>query len=400
VTQQFNTTQSMGRLTLNILLSFAQFEREIISERTRDKIAAARRKGKWSGGRSVLGYDVDPVTKKLVVNADEAELVREIFRMYLQRRSLLDVCRELNRRGLKTKAVQTRKGAAYGGRVWDKPAVLKVLANILYRGKVRYKTETFAGEHDAIVDEALWTKVHELLRSNGRAGGMLVRNKYGALLKGLVHCGPCGLTMGHTTANKGKDRVYRYYVCYKAQKQGWDACPCRSLPAEQIEGFVVEQIKRIGKDPALLSLTLSKCRQQITQQRAEAERELGVVERELGRLHADLGRTAGDAATDGHAAARLADLHQKVQVADDRVASLRREIADADAGQITKAEVDAALGEFDGVWSRLSPKEQAKLMRMLVQRVDYDATKGSVSITFHPLGLRSIGQHENQEVSA
>jgi len=400
VTQQFNTTQSMGRLTLNILLSFAQFEREIISERTRDKIAAARRKGKWSGGRSVLGYDVDPVTKKLVVNAAEAERVREIFKMYLERRSLLDVGRELNRRGLRTKAVQTKKGAAYGGREWDKPGVLKILANVLYRGKVRYKADTFPGEHAAIVNEDIWTQTHELLRSNGRAGGMLVRNKYGALLKGLVHCGPCGLTMGHTTANKGESRVYRYYVCYKAQKQGWDACPCRSLPAEQIEGFVVEQIKRIGKDPAMLSLTLSKCRQQMTQQRADAERELVVVERDLARLHADLRRTAVDAATDGHAAARLADLHQKVQVADDRAVALRRQIEDADAGQITKAEVDAALGEFDGVWSRLSPKEQAKLMRMLVQRVDYDATKGSVSITFHPLGLRSIGQRAAEEVTA
>jgi site-specific DNA recombinase len=400
VTQQFNTTQSMGRLTLNILLSFAQFEREIISERTRDKIAAARRKGKWSGGRSVLGYDVDPVTKKLVVNPAGADLVREIFQMYLDRRSLLDVCRDLNRRSITTKAFRTKKGTAYGGRVWDKAAVLKVLANVLYRGKVRYKTETFAGEHDAIVDEAVWKEVHELLRSNGRSGGMFVRNKHGALLKGLVHCGPCGLSMGHTTANKGKNRVYRYYVCYKAQRQGWDSCPCRSLPAEQIEGFVVEQIKRIGKDPALLSLTLSHCRQQLTQQRAEAERESGVVERELARLHADLRRTAGDAATDGHAAARLADLHQRVQAADDRMAALLRDITDADAAQITKAEVDAALGEFDGVWSRLSPKEQAKLMRMLVQRVDYDATKGSVSITFHPLGLRSIGQRELEEAAA
>ena len=400
VTQQFNTTQSMGRLTLNILLSFAQFEREIISERTRDKIAAARRKGKWSGGRSVLGYDVDPVTKKLVVNSAEAERVREIFKMYLERRSLLDVGRELNRRGLRTKAVQTKKGAAYGGREWDKPAVLKILANVLYRGKVRYKADTFPGEHAAIVNEDIWTQTHELLRSNGRAGGMLVRNKYGALLKGLIHCGPCGLTMGHTTANKGESRVYRYYVCYKAQKQGWDACPCRSLPAEQIEGFVVEQIKRIGKDPAMLSLTLSKCRQQMTQRRGDAERELVVVERDLARLHADLRRTAVDAATDGHAAARLADLHQKVQVADDRDVALRRQIEDADAGQITKAEVDAALGDFDGVWSRLSPKEQAKLMQMLVQRVDYDATKGSVSITFHPLGLRSIGQRAAEEVTA
>lgn len=385
---------------MNILLSFAQFERELVSERTRDKIAAARRKGKWSGGRSVLGYDVDPVTKKLVVNPADAELVRDMFRLYLKHRSLLAVCRELNGRGVRTKAVQTRSGGGYGGRVWDKPAVLKVLGNVLYRGKVRYKAETFPGEHEAIVPEGLWTQVHELLRSNGRSGGMHARNKYGALLKGLLHCAPCGLMMAHTTANRSTNRVYRYYVCYKAQKQGWDACPCRSLPAEQIEGFVVEQIKRIGQDPALLSLTLAKCRQQTTHQRAEAERELGVVERELGGLHHDVRLAAGDAAGNGHAAARLADLHQKIHEAESRMATLRREIADVNASEVTKAEVDAAIGEFGGVWSRLSPKEQARLLRMLVQRVDYDATKGSVSITFHPLGLRSIGQKIHEEEAA
>ncbi|MFN7022632.1 MAG: hypothetical protein ACK4WH_15085, partial [Phycisphaerales bacterium] len=112
------------------------------------------------------------------------------------------------------------------------------------------------------------------------------------------------------------------------------------------------------------------------------------------------GRTAGDAARDAHSAARLADLHERVRGAEERAATLRRAVADADAGQITKAEVDAALGEFDGVWSSLSPREQARLMRMLVQRVDYDATKGSISITFHPLGLRSIGQRGAEEEAA
>ena len=400
VTQQFNTTQSMGRLTLNILLSFAQFEREIISERTRDKIAAARRKGKWSGGRSVIGYDVDPVTKKLAVNRKEAELVREIFGLYREKRSLLDIARELNGRGLRTKAVRTSKGAGYGGREWDKPAVLKVLTNILYRGRVRYKAETFAGEHDAIVDDALWVKVNEMLRHNGRDGGMVARNKFGALLKGLIHCGPCGLTMGHTMTTKAGSRAYRYYVCYKAQKQGWDSCPCRSLPAEQIEKFVVEQIRSIGRDPALLSLTLAKCREQLTAQRTAAEGELSAVEREMARLQADLARVARDAATDAHAAARLADLHEKVRACEERAAALNQKIAEASAGEVTKADVDAALGEFDGVWSRLTPREQARLMRMLVQRVDYDATKGSVSITFHPLGLRSIGQRGHEEEAA
>ncbi|MGD9791128.1 MAG: recombinase family protein [Phycisphaerales bacterium] len=392
VTQQFNTTQSMGRLTLNILLSFAQFEREIISERTRDKIAAARRKGKWSGGRSILGYDVDPQTKRLVVNQEEAEVVLEVFKLYLDRKSLLDVARELNRRGLRTKAVRTRRGRSYGGREWDKGAVLKILSHVLYRGRVRYKSETYAGEHEAIVQDDLWNEVHGLLRSNGRSGGTLVRNKHGALLKGLLYCGPCGVMMGHTTTNKGKSRVYRYYVCYKAQKQGWDSCPCRSVPADQIEGFVVGQIKRIARDPELLSLTLAKCGEQAAARRKVAEEELERVERDQTRLHADLESVAGDAASSHHAAARLAELHERVRVAESRASALRNAIAGIESGVITKAEVDAAHAEFDGVWARLSPREQARLIRMLIQRVDFDVAKASVSITFHPLGLRSIGQ--------
>ena len=399
VTQQFNTTQSMGRLTLNILLSFAQFEREIISERTRDKIAASRRKGKRPGGRLVLGYDADPVTKKLVINAKEAKLVREIFRMYLEKRSLLQVCQELNARGELTKFVRASTGMTYGGRRWDKAAVQKILNNILFRGRVRYKDETFEGEHDAIVDDDLWTKVHKVLRHNGFRGGTLVQTKNRSLLKGLLYCAPCGSGMGHTSTCRNKTRLYRYYVCYTAQKQGWDACPSRSLPAEQIESFVVDQIRRIGSDPDLRSLTLAKCREQMESQRLAAEVELGVVERDLARLGRELSQAAGDAETNPHASARLADLNEKVRVGEEQAAALQRQIDEACDGVISKEEVDAALGEFDGVWASLPPKDQDKLIRMLIQRVDYDATKGSVSITFHPLGLRSIGQQSREGVA-
>ncbi len=400
VTQQFNTTQSMGRLTLNILLSFAQFEREIISERTRDKIAAARRKGKWIGGRPLLGYDVDPATKKLVINTSEAERVREIFGLYLERRSLIKVVRELNGRGWRTKHVRTAKGKEYGGRAWDKPAVFKLLTNVAYIGLVRYKTETHPGEHEAIIDADLWKQVQALLRANGRSGGMFARNKHGALLKGLLHCAPCGVKMGHTYATKSGKRIYRYYVCYKAQKQGWDSCPCRSLPAEQIEAFVIEQIKRIGHEPALRSLTLAKLKEQLETQTTAAKSELIVVERELGQMHTELARVASDAATNPHATARLADLHAKTQTLDERVSALRQQVSEAEAAAVTKDEVDTALAEFDGVWETLSPNEKARLLRMLVQRVDYDAQKGSVAITFHPLGLRSIGQVQVEEAAA
>lgn len=397
VTQQFNTSQSMGRLTLNILLSFAQFEREIISERTRDKIAAARRKGKWSGGRWVLGYDVDPVTKRLVVNEAEASLIREVFALYLAKQSLLEVAKELNRRRITTKEVRTTKGKTYGGREWDKPAIQKLLCNVLYTGRVRHKDECFPGEQAAIIEMEEWERVQAILRHNGRTGGSLARNKHGALLKGLLRCAPCGVAMGHTTTSKGANRVYRYYVCQRAQKQGWGSCPCRSLPADEIERFVVDRIRSIGRDPDVLAMTLDRSRARADEVIAEAERELAEVERELAGLHRDLARTAGDAATNAHAATRLADLHEKVRGGDERARGLRERIETADADRMTKEEVDEALADFDGVWSRLTPREQTRLVRDLVQCVDYDAAKGSVSITFHPLGLRSIGGKATKE---
>ena len=144
----------MGRLMLNVLLSFAQFEREIIAERTRDKIAATRRKGKWSGGRPLLGYDVDPRGQRLCVNEDEAERVRAIFALYLEHESLLPVVQELERRGWANKRWLTRKGRERGGEPFTKTGLHRLLTNVLYAGKVRYKDEVHDGEQPAIVDPA------------------------------------------------------------------------------------------------------------------------------------------------------------------------------------------------------------------------------------------------------
>ena len=148
VTQAFNTATSMGRLVLNVLLSFAQFEREMISERTRDKIAAARRKGKWSGGMPILGYTV--VQTRLVVDDGETNRVRQIFRMYLEHQSLLAVVKELNSRGWRTKRWTTRKGTTRGGRLFDKNSLYQLLTNVAYAGKVKYKDEVHEGEHEPI----------------------------------------------------------------------------------------------------------------------------------------------------------------------------------------------------------------------------------------------------------
>src|SRR5437870_6321068 len=165
VTQQFNTATSMGRLVLNVLLSFAQFEREIIAERTRDKIAAARRKGKWVGGQPLLGYDVQG--SRLVVNEEEAVRVRAIFELYLKHQGLIPVVQELEKRGWLTKRWQTHKGHFRGGQTFTKSSLHHLLTSPVYLGKVKYKKEVHAGEHQAIIHSDVWQQVQELLRQKG-----------------------------------------------------------------------------------------------------------------------------------------------------------------------------------------------------------------------------------------
>jgi site-specific DNA recombinase len=236
-----------------VLLSFAQFEREMISERTRDKIAATRRKGKWSGGRPILGYNV--VDTKLVVDPEEASRVREIFELYLEREALLAVAHELNARDWRTKRWTTRKGTTSGGRVFDKGVLYDTLTNVAYIGKVRYKEEVHEGEHEPIVDEEVFAKVQALLQRNGRSGGRAVRNKHNALLRGLLRCVACDCGMSHSYSTK-RTRLYRYYVCHRAQKQGWKKCPSPSIPAGEIERFVIDEIKAILIDSELAALKI------------------------------------------------------------------------------------------------------------------------------------------------
>ncbi len=193
VTQQFNTASSMGQLTLNILMSFAQFERQMIAERTRDKMGATRRRGQWTGGRPVLGYDL--VDKRLVIHTTESEQVREISRLYLDYRSLIAVAAEANRRGWKTKSHTTKVGKVLQSRPFDKHAVRRILSHPIYLGKVHYDGQLYAGEHEAIVEEDTWNAVQRLLKQNGANRNGNGSCNGNAILRGLVRCGACGSAM-------------------------------------------------------------------------------------------------------------------------------------------------------------------------------------------------------------
>jgi DNA invertase Pin-like site-specific DNA recombinase len=168
VTQPFNTTASLGRLTLNILLSFAQFERELVVERTRDKMAAARRKGKWVGGIPVLGYDVAAGGGRLVINEEEARQVRAIFALYLEHRALLPVLIEIQRRRWTTKRWITQAGRVHAGRALVQKDVVALLSNRIYAGKIHYQGQSYPGEHPAIIEERVFEPVQRLLQENRR----------------------------------------------------------------------------------------------------------------------------------------------------------------------------------------------------------------------------------------
>jgi len=336
VTQQFNTTHSMGRLTLNILLSFAQFEREIISERTRDKIAAARRKGRWAGGRPVLGYDLvsKPGGGRLEVNRSEADRVQRIFDIYLELGSLMPVVAECARRGWTTKKWTTKAGKPMGGRALDKGAVYAMLINPVYIGKVRHNENIYEGVHDGVVDADVFDRVQATMRLNGRAGGSRLSNAHGALLKGLVRCAACDCGMIHHFASKktgNGTKRYRYYVCMKAQKQGWASCPGPSLPASDLESFVLERIRDV--------ITRDSTVDAVTKRAIEL----------LAKSQPDL-------------------------------------VVDPD-------ELVGAAESFDPVWEAMTQSEREELIRAIVARVEWDAPNGTISVTFRE-GVRSEGAEE------
>ncbi|HEV7225256.1 MAG TPA: recombinase family protein [Pirellulales bacterium] len=377
VTQQFNTATSMGRLVLNVLLSFAQFEREIISERTRDKIAATRRKGKWSGGAPLLGYDVDPRATKLVVNEAEAVRVRAIFELYVKHESLLAVVAELERRGWAGKQWTTRKGRLRGGKPFHKGSLHNLLTNVVYAGQVKYKDEVHPGEHEALVSSELWHAAQTLLRSNGRNGGAAVRNKFGALLKGLLRCASCACAMTPTHATKHRTTRYRYYLCTGAQRRGWRSCPGKSVPAEQIERLVVAQIRgRIDAAPGLAAL-IAQARQASERELDESETERRRQELQLQRCNRDLQRLQQPARFDGGA---LGDSIAKRAEVETELRSTRERLLAFETACRQQREAVRAWSIFDPAWEKLDPREQAGVLKQLVERVEYDGAGGKAAI--------------------
>jgi site-specific DNA recombinase len=256
VTQQFNTTTSMGRLTLNVLLSFAQFEREVIGERIRDKVAASKRKGIWMGGTPPIGYDV--CERKLVVNEKEAKIVRHIFERYLEFASVRLLKKDLDHRGIVSASKPIRKGKARGGRPFSRGALYHLLASPIYAGEIRHKQERYPGQHEAIVESEVWERVQKQLLSRAtRQGEGRKTEAQPSPLAGKIF-GEHGEPLYVQGAARG-DRRYRYYVSKRLVRgESEDTESTWRVSAPEIERTISAAALMMLGDRAALSIALEE----------------------------------------------------------------------------------------------------------------------------------------------
>jgi hypothetical protein len=274
------------------------------------------------GGHPPLGSDIRD--RKLVVNPAEAELVRLIFRRFLDLGSALLLIRELNAQGHRTKSWTTQAGTFREGRRFDKGTLYKILRNPVYIGLATHKGQSYPGEHEPIVDRATWDRVDEVLATNAKRRGNEARARTPAPLGGLMRCTHCTSAMTPTHTRR-RGRLYRYYICLGASRRGHDTCPVRSIAASEVEGLVLGQVRRLLASPEVIARTIT---------------------------------------------------------------AVRRENGAAGDSEFEEGGVIAALGALEPVWDELYPAEQARILRLLIQRID--VAPDGISVTLHAAGIRSL----------
>ena len=389
-TQNFNTTNSMGRLTLNILLSFAQFEREMIAERTRDKMAAARKRGKWLGSRPPYGYLGDHDKKQLVVSEEEAERVRTIFRMYLRLGSVNAVAKRISDLGWMKKGYRAKTGRVTPPRKYRDKDVHNILRNVTYLGKVEFNGELYEGEHEAIVSEELFARVQAVLSSKACGRGRRRGRNPEYLLQGIAYCGLCNKRIT-TTAGRGRNKeVYRYYICSNRGRKGRDGCTHPRLGAEELEQLVVSRVKARCTDPLLREEIVARMEVGRVEAMAAITSERERIVADEAELHAEgrklMDAIGSDTGTEGKLLAeRIGEIEAQLDLLSTERCSLDAQLRGLqNATEQVRATVNI-LEVFDAVWDEFDAAEKQDLVHLVVKRVVVNEPEGKLDLEFHDL---------------
>ncbi len=386
VTQQFDTSTSIGRIFQTMLMGFAQFERELVSERTRDKRAAMIQKGKWPGGMPIIGYDVDSNTKKLAVNRSETKQAKDQFLFYLKEKSLGRAAKLLNEKAYRLKKWNNKEGVEKGGGRYNKSNLVNILRNPLYVGKLRYKDKLFKGEHTALIEEDLFNRVQKLLNQNNGTHHSANQDKHEFLLKGLVRCQVCGSTMTSNFAYS-KGEKYFYYKCVKVNKFGKEACPVKSAPAKELESLIVKRLSFLGQNKKLVERIVKEAQESSVKafgslrgDRKRIQEDIRRVDDKAQKLMSALGTSKNRFVME-----KLDELETSKQKAEERLAEINLTIQKLE-GQVIDAEIIRKnLKQFEVVIEKLTANEKKDLLRLLIKEVIYDQTQSKIKLTLRPL---------------
>jgi site-specific DNA recombinase len=360
VTQSLDTQNPMGRLLRNVLLDFAQFEREMTADRTRDKMYQRAQKGLWNGGHAPYGYRAE--NKRLMVNPDEAVRVRFMFERFADKPSLARLRDELHRRGWYTRS----------NRRWSKTAVDQILRNPIYCGLVRFNGQRFQGEQKAVIEEGLFNRVQSVRRDCSHSSTKMSRV---FLLKGLIRCSECGSWMTpHYTQKRHKDgSVYRiaYYRCTKTMHFDNTVCSIKHINADQVENLVVEKLSELSQNEAYLKMTVEELNADLSRKVEPLEKESERVRKRLEEIEQEAGRYVKALGQGKISIARLEDeiraLEADKEALQKQQDDLERRINETANRDFNAELLQRTLRDFRASFTALNPQEQSEALQCVLK---------------------------------
>jgi site-specific DNA recombinase len=303
---------------------------------------------------------------------------------------LLPTVREIDRRVWRTKQWVTRKGVLEGGQPFTKGRLFRLLTNPIYIGKIDFKNQTYDGEHDAIVGVSAWEDIQHILQQNGRNGGADVRSTDSALLKGLVRCASCHAAMIRTYTTENSHRS-PHYSCAEAQKRGRGKCENKPVSEYSIKSVVIRQIRRIGSDQRVVAAVVARVNENRRDMMADLSLERQAALRELASLETKLRELLPDAGCGEQTITeQMADLHERIDRTEYRSREILRELRSLDGESVDEADLRVVLAQFEPVWEFLNSREQARIIRTLIEHVDYSGKTNRVTVSFRSRGVRGM----------
>lgn len=385
VTQYFDTSSSIGRMTLNILITFAQFEREMISERIRDKITSSRQKGKYMGGQPILGYDV--IDKKLIVNENEKYQVQKIYDFYLNNKSLREIVDLINSWGWTNKQWKTKRGHLAGGKPFNKQVLYTILKNPLYIGKIRHHDKIYEGEHEGIITLEIFEKVQSLLKKNKVNQTNTNRKRIDSMLRGILFCGSCGSRMAKSYTRK-PNKKYTYYTCLNVIKNGRDKCSNKSVPATKLDEFVVSHIKEIAFNPELLNGFIEEFAKQKEMDLHEIKNELKSLTVRLASYQLERDRMALD--NNMNHIEAITRTNEQLEKVTNRIKYLETKRNILLNTNLNAGDVTVTLNKFFPIWDTLTLNEQNRILDILFDQILWDGKSENLDFHYSPLGIKLL----------